>query len=705
MCSIAGIINLKGRPVDHSLLRKMNNRLRHRGPDDEGYVLIQQGARSWAEYSGCDSPGQIRDAYTMMPGPQDRHLFNIGLAHRRFAIVDPTPEGHQPFFDSERICCVLFHGEIHNYVELRDALMKLGHTFRSASDTEVIVEAYKAWGVDCFLSFNGMWALALYDFRDKRLIVSRDRFGEAPLYWTRHRNSICFASEIKALLEMPGVGEAKSVNEETIYPYLVYSRRDLNDTTFFEGIYCFPAASWAVLDEHFPNTVRRYWKLPEKRLRERDVSVREAATCIRDTLQDSVRIRLRADVPWGMELSGGLDTSVLVALASQLSEKPVITYTVRYPEEELNEDSFARSVAHYHGTDHRVIEPSLDNLWHEIFPFTYLEEEPYHAPNIYIRQLIFRRMRAEGLKIVLSGEAGDELFAGYAGHFVPAQVENLLTGQLGTFINNGLHWSQGNRGIKSLMALLTSLLKSIIKQHLPNSWVDSVTSRRKLKHTNDYVDVPPPMVKGEYLRQTLSETLYNELTNTHIPYGVGSNGIPYWVRTNDRTRMGLPIEGRAPFLDYRMVELAFSLPVSYLIRDGWHKWILRKAFQDILPREVVWRKEKRGLRFPFERFFSTSFPSIQAILRPGCNPYVDLSSFRDLDAHRLRTNARGWAASIYIWRMISFLLWYELFVNGNQELFSRIHHEHPARIQDVEDKFVPEFLSSCAVASPYPIGL
>src|SRR5262249_40036581 len=223
--------------------------------------------------------------------------------------------------DSDKVCCAIFNGEIFNYLELRDDLVKRGHCFRSTSDTEVIVEAYKAWGVECFSRFNGMWAMALYDFRNKRLIISRDRLGEIPLYWARTCDSVYFASEIKALLEVPSI---RSVNEAAIYPYLVHGFQDVNDETFFKGISSFPAATWSVLDKNFPTTARRYWKAPQQRFKEREVGLREAIGCVRDTLQDAVRIRLRADVPCCIALSGGVDSSVLVALAARCSEGKVM---------------------------------------------------------------------------------------------------------------------------------------------------------------------------------------------------------------------------------------------------------------------------------------------------------------------------------------------------------------------------------------------
>ena len=395
MCAIAGIVNLNGHPVDVSLLRRMNDQLRHRGRDDEGYVFIQPDLGSWAEYSGADTSRLLPETHPMLRDSQHHIPFTIGLAHRRFAIVDLTTRAHQPFFDSDRVCSVVFNGEIFNYVELRDDLVKRGHNFRSASDTEVIVEAYKAWGVECFSHFNGMWAMALYDFRNKRLIVSRDRLGEIPLYWSRIQDSIYFASEIKALLEVPSI---RSVNEATIYPYLVHGLQHVNDETFFKDISSFPAATWSVLDQNFPTTARRYWKAPRQRFNEREMCLREAIRSIRDTLQDAVRIRLRADVPCCVTLSGGLDSSVLVALAAQCSGAKVIAHTIRFAEKQWDEEPLARAVARYCGVEHRVVDPPLHNFWHEILSFTYLAEEPYHAPNIYTNNYCTVRCGHRGLR-------------------------------------------------------------------------------------------------------------------------------------------------------------------------------------------------------------------------------------------------------------------------------------------------------------------
>ena len=688
MCAIAGIINLNGQPVDVRLLRRMNDQLRHRGRDDEGYVFIQPDLSSWVEYSGADTPRLLVETYPVLRDSQHHLPFAIGLAHRRFAIVDLTTRAHQPFFDSDKVCCAVFNGEIFNYLELRDDLVKLGHRFRSASDTEVIVEAYKAWGVECFSRFNGMWAMALYDFRNKRLIVSRDRLGEIPLYWARFRDSVHFASEIKALLEVPST---QSVNEAAIYPYLVRGFQHVNDETFVEGISSFPAATWAVLDKNFPTTARRYWQAPRRRFDEREVCVSEAIRSIRDALQDAVRIRLRADVPCCVTLSGGLDSSVLVALAAQCSGAKVIAHTVRFAEKQCDEEPFARAVARYCGAEHRIVDPPLHNFWHEILPFTYLAEEPYHAPNIYIRQLFHRAMRSEGFKVVLVGEGGDELFAGYWRHFDILQTEALRAYRFGMFLENRLRWSETDTHVRPLARLIVRKIKSSLLHHLSIYKASSAKHQAKSECMDGYVNLTPLMHNGDYSRATLSEVLYDEVTST---------SIPYWVRANDRMRMGIPIEGRAPFLDYRVVELGLTLPVTYLIRHGWHKWIVRKAFEELLPQEVVWRKQKAGFPTPFQRFVVTSPPTIQRLLKQLHNPYVDLPLFERFAKHCAQ-NRNEWSAHIHWWRMISFLLWYELFVNHNQELFARIQEEQRGSTDYVQDEFEPQFLHSCIGAGLY----
>ena len=653
MCGIVGVVNLDDRPVIAELLMRMNQQIGHRGRDDEGYIFIQQSTNNFNLFGGDDSPPEIQSIYPHISDGLARGESNIGLGHRRYSIIDLSIGGHQPFFDKNNEYCVIFNGEIYNFIELRIELENLGHTFRTSSDTETIVEAYKEWGTECFKHLNGMWALALYDFRHKILIVSRDRAGKKPLYWAKHDNVVYFASEIKALLEVSEISKSKTVNQNAIYPFLAYGQRDLNNTTFFGNIHSLPAASWAIINRDFPHNINQYWHLPKKRLKESEISINEASKAVRETLSNAVDIRLRADVPWAIELSGGMDSSAIVALASQSYQKQLTTYTVRFSER--NEEPFARSVAKHFNTDYNVIDSPLDNFWHEIRPFTYLEEEPYHAPNVHTNQIIRRMMRAEGIKMLLNGAAGDELFAGYRFYYTNFQFDNLRSGRFKSYIHNSLDWSEGGM-LRALAYPFGNRILERIKSH-----------RSGIRNGLQNLSVSN---KPSYSYQTLSQRLFNDFVNTKIPY---------WVRVGDKTHMGIPIEARNPFLDYRMVELVSTLPMSYLIRDGWHKWILRKALEEILPSDVVWRKVKMGFPFPYKSFYFKSNLIIKTIFEMSDNPFVNQKHQSQFEQN---------------WLMISFVLWYEMFFNENTKLFQQLESIGKDNNQQIDYGYTPQFLST-----------
>jgi asparagine synthase (glutamine-hydrolysing) len=527
-------------------------------------------------------------------------------------------------------------------VELRAELERVGATFRSHSDTEVVVEAYRAWGTECFARFNGFWSIALYDARRGSLLLSRDRVGKKPLFWTRVGDSVFFASEIKALLRIPAVQAGRAVNEQAAVRWLVYGQKDLTDDTLFEGIHSFPAASWAWVEQGFPSNAQRFWSLPRERRSERDVSPEEAAREVRRLLEESVQLRLRADVPVCVELSGGMDSSVLVALAASASDRPVTTYTVRFEEKEWNEEPFARSVGERFGVDYRVLDPPPSNFWPNVRAFTYLEEEPYHAPNLQTNQEIWAAMRSEGMRVSLNGAAGDELFAGYRHYYPLAQTEALLRGRLGRYAREARSHSESASPLRSLLEQAATFGKGVGRSVLPAALSSSAWRSGMI----------PERFRSRLQRPgvplTLSSTLHADMTSTLMPY---------WLRSGDRGYMGVPLEVRAPFLDYQVAEYAFQLPITYLMRDGWHKWILRKAVEDLLPEDVLWRRQKLGFPFPFDRFYRESAPLIDEIFASAENPYLDFSRRSLYDRN---------------WKVMSFILWYEMFFNDNLALFDRL---------------------------------
>ncbi len=662
MCGIAGIIDLDRKPVEPGLLLAMNQAIAHRGPDDEGYVLIDQASSRLRHYSGPTSPVDIRSRFPMLRPELPAHGFNIGLSHRRFSIIDLSSGGHQPFFDPEQEYCVVFNGEIYNYVEVRDELIAKGFSFHTRSDTEVLLAAYKYWGTDCFEKFNGFWALALYDSKKHAILLSRDRIGQRPLYWTKVGSRVYFASEIKALLRVPEIYRRRRVNEASASDWLVYEIKDLDFTTCFEGIYSLPSGSWSTVDECFPNHSTTFWKVPEERLREKDISVDEACRRLREVCEDAVRIRLRCDVPLSVELSGGLDSSVVLALAAQVYPGKITSYTVRFPEEKYNEEPFARSVAQRYRVDYRVLDSPIENFWCQILPFTYLQEEPYHLPNMHTSQVIWSYMRAAGTKVLLSGSAGDENFGGYGVYFQSHQRDNLMTGRMDRYLRNAFLNSEANSKIASLSAPIIALSKEAIKQYAPQKLV------RRFR-TEGW----PFYFTGKRFPRSLYPMSASQAFHAYMT----SLLMPYWLCSGDKVVMGMPIEGRCPLLDYRVTDLAFRLPVTYLIRNGWRKWILRKAMEDLLPEDVVWRKKKMGFPFPYERFQADNHAIMETILDRSSNPFLDLSQKQSLKNN---------------WKAMSFILWYELYFNENVDLLLDLQtmalRSNPAS----DYGFTPEYL-------------
>ncbi len=636
MCGIAGILHLDGSPIHVDELGAMSDAMSHRGPDDEGYWLLNRRSGAHASYLGRESPAEL-DLPSL---PSDNPvLADLGLAHRRFSIIDISLSGHQPFLYHDGTCAVVFNGEIYNYIELRAELEQAGLMFCSSSDTEVLAAAFKAWGTAAFAKLNGFWSAALYDIPQQRLVLVRDRVGKKPLYWSRLGQRVYFASEIKALLAVATVRDRRKVNESAILPFLAYSYQNTGNRTFFADIEQLPAASWALVSDSFPRETTPYWHLPRTRLKESEISVEDACVQLRDTLRDAVRIRLRADVPWGVELSGGMDSSSVLAFAAELHDKPVAAVTVRWTGQPCDEEAFAIAVAKHVGADHRSFDPPVVGFWRHVLAFTHLEEEPYHSPNLQTNQVIWALLRAQAAKVTLMGTGGDEIFAGYPLYYDRAQAEHLLGGRFASYCDNAWHWTAAPNSLRSWGGPLKAMVGHLVRSGLPFLLPPS-------RHA------PHACVagSGEPLRfdLTLSEMMRRDFLERLLPY---------WLKAVDKSSMGLPIETRCPFLDYRLIELGYRLPLTYLFRHGWHKWILRKAMEPLLPTDVLWRTNKQGFPFNTRGFLSESRPLIDLILRRARNPYIDLTRTERIAGH---------------WATISFLLWHELFVNENIDLFHEL---------------------------------
>jgi asparagine synthase (glutamine-hydrolysing) len=641
MCGIAGIVCLSpSRPLA-DCIHQMTSCLRHRGGDDEGYALINRRSDRFLAAIGQDAPDALRARLPNILALQEGG-FDVALGHVRFAIVDPSDAGHQPFVSADGSCCVAFNGEIYNHVEIRRELEACGVCFRTTCDTEVLVEAYVKWGVDCFQRFNGFWALAIYDRRSRQVLLSTDRVGKKQIYWSKVGDVVFFSSEIKALRAVEPIRSNSGVNERAALEWLALGRRDWSESTMFQEVNRLPAATWCIVDSRFPSNANRYWSLPNQRLSERQLAAGAAAEELRALLSDAVRIRMIADYPVGVELSGGLDSSVLAFEAAKHSSGNVSTYTVRVPEQRWDESGWAQSVARAIGSDHHVLERPEAAFWPRVADFVALHEEPVHSPNLFSNQALWTAMRSDGFRVSLNGAAGDELFAGYGEYFDAAQRTLFRQRNFAGLLSNALRRTERPLWLRPFAVLRLSQTWGQLLRTLRNSRSNSQATRLL---TREF----PGCIPSEELGQIgLSSMLYLDMT---------VRKMPYWLVSGDKNYMGLPIEVRAPFLDYRVVDFAFRLPESLLVRHGWHKWILRRAYAGLIPSSVIWRRRKMGFPIGLSSMLNQSSEAVRLICEAAENPFVDTSNPALIQEH---------------WRVISFLLWFEYHIRGNRALFDRL---------------------------------
>lgn len=642
MCGIAGYLIPDAMDTHSDLLVKMTRLLRHRGPDDEGFTLIQRRTGQRLDCSGMESDPRIRTVLPAAETCSEGFPHDVALSHRRFSIVDLSPAGHQPMWSTDGSVCLSFNGELYNYVELRRELEGLGLSFATQSDTEVLINAYRQWGTAAFSRFNGFWAIALYDARKGDLLLSRDRIGKAPLYYAVANNRLFWASEIKAILGVCRPG-AFPVRGQAVDDYIVHGLRDF-DGTFWQGIYDFPPACFATVAPDLSLKIHYFWSLPERRTSVAHLNPEDAALQLRTLLSDATRLRIRADVPVAFELSGGMDSSSLVGLAasSHLSHLPA--YTVAFDEEDANEVRFAKDVVQFHAgkIDHNILKPLKADFWTEADTFVHTQEEPFHSPNLQTNQMLRRQICCNGIRVVIAGSAGDEVLAGYASeYFAPFLwhlFERLRFRELAREIrdNSEYNWLRG--------------AISLSKLAIGNSFAWT----RRFSPQRSRIGRTIRILRGVYLKpsDSVNREPKPDTFDERMKANMGRWQMNYWVRSGNKANFGIPIEARVPFLDYRVVEFAFSLPPEYLIQDGWHKWILRRALDGILPPSVIWRKVKMGFPFPYREWLAFSKSSARINLQDIECPYLNVRELMN------RYNSLVQEDPVLLWRLVCLGLWW-----------------------------------------------
>jgi asparagine synthase (glutamine-hydrolysing) len=623
MCGIGGIVTTRGAGLDPAWLGAIEAAMRHRGPDGVGFL-------GWRR----EEPDRLA------AGPLEACAgAAIGLTHRRLAIIDPSEAGAQPMVSPCGRHAIVFNGEVYNFVELRQRLEKLGHRFRGHSDTEVVLAALIEWGPKAALSqFTGMFALAWLDLDRQRLVLARDPFGIKPLYLARWNGHLAFASELPSLLALPGL--SRQPDRGMISDYLVHGRTDRGRRTFFAGLERFPPGHWLELDLAGQAKVEAapYLSItPSTRL---DLSFDEAAAHLRDLFLNSVTQHLRSDVPVGVTLSGGIDSSAIVMAMRAVGGDRVDLHGFGYRAETaaLDEGRWMSLAAERAGAILHTTTPHGTNLAADLAALVAQQAEPFPTTSIYAQSCVYRLARETGIKVTLDGQGADELFAGYPTYIGARLASALCTGEVGTALSllkaGGLR--AGARALPLMLppGLQRLLLRAAGKGEAP-SWLDPEWARDE-----------PGLSVPRYRRR---DRFHDRLEQTLFDLS-----LPALLRFCDRNSMAHSVESRLPFLTTEMARFALSLPADYLVdRDATTKSVFRRAMRGLVPDPILDRRDKIGFVTP-EGVWLEQMGAELAELAAGALPMLKPALVR---AACDRAQAGDAPRDGRVWRWLNLLLW------------------------------------------------
>jgi asparagine synthase (glutamine-hydrolysing) len=654
MCGIFGIV--QSHPIELRHLAEMSRLLRHRGPDDEGFASWDGGGVE--TLAGENTPPAVMASdvpYAPHVRLDERRCVGPGvvLGHRRLSIVDLSPRGHQPMSFANRYW-IVYNGEIYNYLELRRELATLGYDFRTETDTEVILAAYDAWGTNAFSRFNGMWTVAIVDTERKTLLFSRDRFGVKPLYFQVQGDRLAFASEIKALHALPT--PTRHANQARLLDFLIWNVSDHTSETMFSGIEQLPAGHYAVVDladtlamrSTTPLAIKttRWYSLPAALAT--PVASAEAAGELRELLRDAVRLRLRADVPVGSCLSGGVDSSAIVCMMSQTLQDAgaldrLKTFTAASVDVAYDESHYAKLVIERAKSDAYFCTPDPDRLFEDLERLIWHQDEPFGSSSIFAQWSVFELARQHGVVVMLDGQGADEILGGYRGFF-GAYLGTLLTsGRLPTLAReaSSIHGTTGfgyTRLAGYALAYANPGMRRFLGRFDGRAFSDRTWIGREYRDAFRHNALAT--VGGQ--PRSVREMSVAQLTATNLPM------LLHW---EDRNSMAFSVEARVPFLDYRVVELCLSLSDELKLGGGIPKAVLRKGLRGVVPDPILDRRDKMGF-ITAEPLWATRdrAPVFRAALAdavdrlsPTLDPSI-LSSFDGVVAGRRPFDYRYWRA-------------------------------------------------------------
>lgn len=658
MCGISGIVSLKGNlPGLTEAAQRMNSVLRHRGPDGEGFLLVKANGEATAAFSN-DTPQEIRASH-LLHTPHT-HIAETGddyravLSHRRLAIIDLSPAGHQPICSDDQSVWITYNGEVYNYPELRHELENAGFHFKTHTDSEVLLAAYRHWGTDCLHHFNGMWAFVIWDKKKNLLFGSRDRFGVKPFYYFNDQKVFAFASEQKALLKNPFV--RTSLNPVAVADYFVAGEIEYREESFFKNIIeLFPGCAFEL---QLSNGNFRQWEwyrlpLEEEPAQFSDQLYHEYVSETRELFLESVRLRLRSDVPVGSCLSGGVDSSAIAgAIGHLVAQKEQVNigdhlklFTAVFDDPSIDERKWAKEMVTRTGAEWLTVSPQPGELMEDLEQLIYCQDVPIWSTSTYAQYRVMQLVKENNIRVVLDGQGGDELFAGYLPYYVPFWRELSRKGE--------------HARMKAEMAAFGPDAKSYRRrEYLKQYTVPSLPVKAQLFIEKNYFPDLAYLDRGllktyaeNYPGYTpvhsLNDALRKEFVNTRLKG---------YLKCEDRCSMWHSVESRTPFSeDHRLIEAVFRMPGVMKIRNGVSKYILREAAAPFIPDSIRTRRDKLGYATPNNQWITR--------LRESFRPYFEQDFDGILDKQKLLKDfdkvfsIEGQPENGRIFKFVAFAVW------------------------------------------------
>jgi len=630
MCGIVGSIQTGEHVPLRDAVRRAMDHMVHRGPDGQGLeeFIVRNGTAS----STLGAPP----------------IATVLFGHRRLAIIDLSEAARQPMSTPDGRFHLSFNGEIYNYREIRAELKNLGHSFRTSSDAEVLLEGWRRWGKALLPRLIGMFAFAVFDSEHASVLLARDPFGIKPLYYVQDRHRIVFASEIAPLLEVPGV--SRKAHPQTVYDFLSGAMGELADRTFFQDVRQLAAGHYLAISCAAPGTAEPvcYWELERKRAQ--CISPQEASSGFRDLFEQSIRLHLRSDVPVGVSLSGGMDSSAITAMvrAVQGPEIPLHTFSYVAEDPELSEERWSGMVARAMAAKQHLVHIHPNELVEDFRELVRVQEQPFGSPTIYAQYRIFRSVHEAGVKVVLTGQGADQ-YLGYIRH---------LPVRLATLVRTG-HWLAAMQFLRHAKALPTSAalsLRGVVRETLPATLVETVRRVRTR---------PPLGANADWFRERgigSPRTRYSKGPGRSL-HGLAKQNLlealPALLRFEDRNAMAFSVENRVPFLTTDLLHFVFSLPEEEIISaEGRCKAVLLRAMRGLVPMEVLDRRDNIGFAMPISKLNRQTQSWLQGILRGAAAiPALDVAELERRVNLTLDNQASDTESERWLWRWLSLITW------------------------------------------------